>query len=184
MQRKLGIFFNKIVFWIVFYNVLCYDEEKMREICMKEKKQVRINYQLLKKDFIIVNGVAGGAMLAMLVAMILQKLHILPSFPCIFHDVFHLYCPGCGGTRALFAFLHGQVLQSLYYNPAIVLGALLILYYEIGVLVTLIKKNGKRYFYPKGGLLYFYIAIVAVFTIVRNYLLIGFQYDMLKDFII
>ncbi|QUO37615.1 DUF2752 domain-containing protein [Dysosmobacter sp. Marseille-Q4140] len=36
-----------------------------------------------------------------------------------------LYCPGCGGTRAVIALAHGQLLKALYYHPAVpVLAAL------------------------------------------------------------
>ena len=35
------------------------------------------------------------------------------------------YCPGCGGTRAVIALAHGQMLKALYYHPAVpVLAAL------------------------------------------------------------
>ena len=36
-----------------------------------------------------------------------------------------LYCPGCGGTRAVIALAHGQMMKALYYHPAVpVLAAL------------------------------------------------------------
>ncbi len=37
--------------------------------------------------------------------------------PCAFSQLFNLYCPGCGGTRAFFALLRGDILRSLYYHP-------------------------------------------------------------------
>ena len=30
-------------------------------------------------------------------------------YPCLFHLVTGAYCPGCGGTRALLALLHGRL---------------------------------------------------------------------------
>lgn len=36
---------------------------------------------------------------------------------CRFKEVTGLYCPGCGGTRASFAFFKGHFLQSCFYNP-------------------------------------------------------------------
>ena len=38
---------------------------------------------------------------------------------CVFHDLTGLYCPGCGGTRAMHALLHGQLRQAIGFNPLI-----------------------------------------------------------------
>ncbi len=39
-------------------------------------------------------------------------------FPeCIFWKNYHIYCPGCGGTRAVTAMLHGNLLKSFFYHP-------------------------------------------------------------------
>lgn len=150
---------------------------------MEAKKTPKIDYGVLWKDFMIVNAALGGCALFMIAVMLLQRYHLIPSFPCFVHEFFNVYCPGCGGTRALFALFHGQVLHSLIYNPAIVLGAILILYYEAGVIITLVRRDGKVHFYQKCGLLYTYLVIVILFAIIRNWLLIEFQFDLMKDFI-
>ena len=38
---------------------------------------------------------------------------------CVFKKTVGLYCPGCGGTRALKALLSGHPLLSLYAHPAV-----------------------------------------------------------------
>lgn len=149
---------------------------------MDNRKSIT-NYKVLFRDFVIVNIAAGGALLSMLLVVMLQRYGILPSFPCGIHELFKVYCPGCGGTRAAFALLQGHILQSLFYNPAVLLGILLILYYECGVIITLAKKDGKCYFYKRTGLIYGYLFIVLLFTIIRDWLLLGYHVDMLKDFI-
>ena len=41
-----------------------------------------------------------------------------PYYPqCPIFRYWHVYCPGCGATRALAALLHGRIAQALYYNP-------------------------------------------------------------------
>ena len=40
--------------------------------------------------------------------------------PCMLNQLTGLYCPGCGGTRALKYLLGGRILKSLYYNPIVV----------------------------------------------------------------
>ncbi len=44
------------------------------------------------------------------------------NYPCVFNKVTHLCCPGCGGTRALRALLHGEILKSLYDFPPLLYG--------------------------------------------------------------
>lgn len=46
----------------------------------------------------------------------------IPRMPCFFDTVFGIYCPGCGGTRALTALLHGRLLEAVWYHPAIPFG--------------------------------------------------------------
>lgn len=53
--------------------------------------------------------------------------HTLP--PCLFHLFSGYYCPGCGGTRAVRALLHGHILQAVYFYPAVPYGAAVYLYF-------------------------------------------------------
>lgn len=40
---------------------------------------------------------------------------------CLFYETFHLDCPGCGGTRAVAALLHGRFAEALHFNPLVVI---------------------------------------------------------------
>lgn len=140
-------------------------------------------YVSLRRDFILVNTLCLSVAGIIFAYILLQHFDIIPGFPCPFHELLHLYCPGCGGTRAFFLMLQGHFIKSLYYNPAVVLGAILIIYYEMGVMITLIKKNGKYYYYRKNFLVYVYLIINLIFSIVRDYLLVAHEFDMLGDFL-
>mgnify|MGYP001135663182 CR=1 FL=1 len=39
--------------------------------------------------------------------------------PCLFRLLTGFYCPGCGGTRALWALLSGHPLLSFLYHPLV-----------------------------------------------------------------
>jgi len=39
---------------------------------------------------------------------------------CPFHEYLHLECPGCGGTRALAALLHGHLAEAVHWNALFV----------------------------------------------------------------
>lgn len=135
----------------------------------------------LRRDFLIINILCGIAAVMMLAVIFLEKMHILPSVPCGLVVMLHLYCPGCGGTRAFFSLLHGHILESLYYNPAVLLGGILILYYEVAAVVTLIKDNGKIYYCKKPVPVYIYLVIVFGYAVFRDVLLMVQGIDMLGD---
>ena len=48
-------------------------------------------------------------------------LEFLLSFvpPCAFHEFTGLYCPGCGGTRAVRFLVRGNIWKSFIYNPTV-----------------------------------------------------------------
>lgn len=43
----------------------------------------------------------------------------LPQVPCFFSAVVGIYCPGCGGTRAVCALLEGKFLLAVWYHPLV-----------------------------------------------------------------
>jgi len=40
---------------------------------------------------------------------------------CLFNNIFHVDCPGCGITRAVLSVLHGDFAKAFYYNRLVVL---------------------------------------------------------------
>ena len=49
----------------------------------------------------------------------LLKEYFRQGSPCLFRSLTGLYCPGCGGTRALRFLLKGDVMKSLWYHPLV-----------------------------------------------------------------
>ncbi|MGN0496949.1 MAG: DUF2752 domain-containing protein [Lachnospiraceae bacterium] len=148
-----------------------------------DEQMGNINYPVLTRDYIIINVVSAGALFVMGIYIILQQIDVIPTIPCMMHDLLHIYCPGCGGTRAAFALLHGHIIKSICYNPILLIGLILIVYYECGVLLTIIKKNGKKYYIANAWPVYVYLIFVFVYAIFRDVMLLGFQIDMLHDFL-
>src|SRR6266478_1456356 len=48
---------------------------------------------------------------------------------CPIFRYLHVYCPGCGATRALAALLHARIAEALHYNALVVLLAPVLLAY-------------------------------------------------------
>lgn len=116
---------------------------------------------------------------------LLYKLLPLPydklMVPCIFYSAFGLYCPGCGGTRAVFALLHGQILTSFICHPLVLYTAVLGGWFLISQSIERISRHrvkiGMRY---RDGYIWAALGIVIVHFIVRNLLLIVWDIDLLE----
>ncbi|MGL5255657.1 MAG: DUF2752 domain-containing protein [Proteocatella sp.] len=81
-----------------------------------------------------------------------------PILPCIFYKFTGLYCPGCGMSRALNAFLHGNIYQSFRFNslPYILSPFCLISYYRY--------RRKKTYNF----IIYTMLVISILYMILRN----------------
>lgn len=96
----------------------------------------------------------------------------LLAMPCLFRFFTGLYCPGCGGTRAVLALLSGDLKASIYYHPFVPYAALALLVEAVfwgGSRLGLWKNDGffRRYrLWTIGALV-----IVAVNWLVKNYVL-------------
>lgn len=94
---------------------------------------------------------------------------------CWFYSEYHIYCPGCGCTRALTALLRGDILRSLYYNPAVAYTAGLLGVYLVSQTIHRLRRGrgwALRYadwWFP--GLAW----ILAVNCLLRNLLWWGFE---------
>lgn len=103
-----------------------------------------------------------------------RLLRLMP--PCVFRSLLGLYCPGCGGTRAVLELLEGHILWSLWYHPIVVYTAGLYGWYLISNTVEWLSGNryaiGSRYQRWNGiGA----VVLVIVNCLLRNLLLIVFH---------
>lgn len=93
--------------------------------------------------------------------------------PCIFRVITKLNCPVCGGTRAFYSLINGDILKSISYNPIIVYGVTCITPFMIGKTIYYIsgKKLCKRiHFMP----IFVYMGLVLLFInfLIKNALIL------------
>ena len=80
----------------------------------------------------------------------------------------HIYCPGCGGTRALAALLHGRLDEAMHWN------AMVVLFFPFAaVFLALTYWRAMRattFLWPTipDSLLKLSLGLIAIFTVVRN----------------
>ena len=112
--------------------------------------------------------------------MVFAILEYIKSTGCFIRNQFHIYCPGCGGTRSVEALFNLQPVRSLYYNPAVILMIL------VAVCIQIIKiievKRGANIYKTRILVYGLFLAIWFVYFIARNILLVYFGIDMLGDF--
>ncbi len=122
-----------------------------------------------------------GALCALLVWNQINRSGILGETECVW-AVSHLYCPGCGGTRAVKAILDGDLLQSLIMNPNPLLWACTLIYVDIRtVILFAAKKDFSRMYFSKWLFILLLGTYVGYFFI-RNILMIFWNIDPLGQF--
>ena len=94
-------------------------------------------------------------------------------YSCLFSQTLHLYCPGCGGTRAVQALITGDILRSVMSNPIPVYALVRLLRMWIPLLHNVITKAET------------WGVLVVVFGLFlgRDLLLVFGHYDYLGDMI-
>ena len=106
------------------------------------------------------------AVAALVVAGVLNMLDpfsastVLP--PCLFHALTHLYCPGCGTTRALHALLHGNLALAMQMNPLTVIALPLI------PLMLWNSVNPNRTWMASVSDARLWLPVVIAFAVLRN----------------
>ncbi|MBE6072275.1 MAG: DUF2752 domain-containing protein [Clostridium butyricum] len=105
----------------------------------------------------------------------------LSPIPCILNSKFHLYCPGCGGTRALNSLLTLSLLDSFLYHPIVLYSVCIFIYYYIKTAISLLRKKEYSKFHFNYLILYIGLAIIIINFILKNILAISLNIDYLGD---
>ena len=92
--------------------------------------------------------------------------------PCLFHEWTGLYCPGCGGTRAIKALLSGHPVLSFLYHPLIPYCAVIAAVFAVSYAIYWKTKNPKFRLYLENTYVYIGIGIIVINFIVKNYFLL------------
>ena len=131
-----------------------------------KKKECDLNLLIYRLGFLVIIIIPLGI-------FIWKKLII--QFPflkdCFFYSNYHIYCPGCGGTRAIQFLLEGDILKSLQYHPIVLYSVIIYLYYMIAYTIKLALK--KIHFIKVEfhiGYLYGAFMIIILNCFIKNFL--------------
>ena len=133
------------------------------------------------EKIIILNAIVLFSVIAF---VILTDIAIKHNFgECLLLKIFHIYCPGCGGTRSLRALLRFDIVSSFRLNAILPLGVALYIYYNLRYIIALIKKDETYFDKETYRLIKYYAFFVLAYFIVRNILLLAFKIDLIGEII-
>lgn len=117
----------------------------------------------IDKVFYVLGLIIIGVGIILMLLFFSTGINVLLLYPpCTFHEITGLSCPGCGGTRAFIALLHGDIMKCIYYYPPLL--------YSITVYILFMARCTLYVFFGfkkshNGAILkYIYIFIALVFT--------------------
>ena len=87
---------------------------------------------------------------------------------CPVYRYIHLYCPGCGATRALAALLHGRLAEAAHYNVLLLALLPFLLAYFLFAYWAALRHNCVVWPPVPARAVHCLLVIVAIFTVVRN----------------
>ncbi len=99
---------------------------------------------------------------------------------CFLHDYLFLYCPMCGGTRALEELLRLHFFEAAKYNLFVVLLCLTVLVIDVRALVRLLRGE-KRLYAVSGKAWVIFAVCLVLYFVLRNYLMIAHGLDPVGD---
>lgn len=107
------------------------------------------------------------------------EVFIRQGLPCLFHLITGLYCPGCGGTRAVVYLLHGQVLKSIQYHPLVFYMAVITAAEFLSYGAARVTKRPELHLKRYDMFVYIGVVIIIINWIFKNYMLVVKGIDLL-----
>lgn len=94
---------------------------------------------------------------------------------CFWYTHWHIYCPGCGGTRAFESLLYGNIIKSIIYHPFVMYVFTIFIISIISYIIYFITKGNKFIF--KLNIKHFIYAdlIFVIYFLFRNLLVLYFD---------
>lgn len=133
-----------------------------------------------KKFYVLAHVLALASVLLFRRVVSSASVLLHPFVGCFLHDFLHLYCPFCGGTRAVSALLRLDLLAAFRYNAFVCVFAFCVVVWDLMTLIRMLRKQVKWWSVPHWS----WIALViffCAFFVLRNLLMIFCGYDPTGD---
>lgn len=103
------------------------------------------------------------------------------AIPCLLRTFTGYYCPGCGGTRAVYALLHLQLWRSFGYHPMVPYVAAVYVWFMVSQTIEKISHHKLR-IGMKWNPVWLWIALVILLVnvLVKDGALFFFHIDLME----
>ena len=160
---------------------------KQKETVKKEDADAEQNETAKKEDADRIERalcMIGWILLLILVTaglLIRAVPHLAGHLPtCLFHELTGFYCPGCGGTRAVYHLTRGWILSAAVLHPVVPYGAAVGGYFLISqTAARLSGKSGRWMMHYHDRYLWIALGIVIANLLIKNVCLL-FGTDLIR----
>lgn len=132
------------------------------------------------RRFFFLHACLLGIVLIFPLYFYVSKLPPFSYFGCLLLNLFSIYCPMCGGSRAVLHLLRFDFLSALQANAFALLLFLVVFIFDFRAFVRLLRGEEKIFLIPKWVYTVMFI-LMMVFFVLRNVMAIGFDIDPLGD---
>ena len=137
------------------------------------------NIRLSRRCYYVCLGIIAAAIIVGCVLMLLEiPITKLDKTPCVWITYLGVYCPGCGGTRAVEALMQGEFLQSFLYHPVVLYTAGMMGGYVSSHALNIFTGGRVKALLFHGWYLYLMLAIIIVQWLVKNVLKLVFLIEL------
>ena len=98
----------------------------------------------------------------------------LPDKKCMLLTVAGIYCPGCGGTRAIISLYSGRIWESFCYHPMVIYGFIVYLIYMLSHTLERFRVGKMKGIKFRPIYLYGALIILVINFLIKNILKLGF----------
>ena len=123
----------------------------------------------------------GLFVVSLLYTILAEHLFSVDAYKCLFKEFFHIYCPGCGGTRSLAAMLEFDFYTAFQCYPPMALISFFYVDLNLRAVMSVIKDDEKEFSGFNMNWLILIPVVIILNFIIRNILLLGFGFDYLGD---
>jgi hypothetical protein len=95
---------------------------------------------------------------------------------CLLYVSTGIYCPGCGGLRAVHSLVHGDVLAALHFNALFVLSIPFVCVYGVRQFSAMMAGRRPPQLLTNSLAIKILVSVVVLFTILRNIPMAPFMY--------